>query len=268
MINEPYIAAFIIGAAFIFGTCIGSFLNVVIWRLPREESLGGRSHCPKCSHKLMWHNLIPVLSFVMAGGKCAYCRKSVSPRYPIIELTTGVLFALAAYYYIPLDVPTLITLIKLMLIIALGIVVFVVDLEHYLILDKVILPSAVLILLITITQALIAHSFSPFYIALLSSFFAAVPFWLIWKVSKGEWMGYGDVKFIALMGWALGWPGIGIALFMAIMLGAIVGILLIASGRKHLSSKLPFGTFLSVAMVLAALFGSSLWAFYWRLFAI
>jgi leader peptidase (prepilin peptidase)/N-methyltransferase len=95
---------------------------------------------------------------------------------------------------------------------------------------------------------------------------AALPFAAIWFFSKGKWMGFGDVKFIALMGLMLGWPNIAMALFTAFMLGAFVGIILIASGRKNMSSKLPFGTFLSVATLISLFFGLTLWNAYWRLF--
>ena len=90
--------------AFIFGTAIGSFLNVLIWRLPREESIQGRSHCPHCNHQLNWLDLVPIVSIVLQRGRCRYCQKPVSLRYPLIEIVTGSLFALAMWHFPIVDI--------------------------------------------------------------------------------------------------------------------------------------------------------------------
>lgn len=252
--------------AFIFGTIIGSFLNVLIWRLPREESIDGRSHCPHCSHTLFWYNLIPILSYAFSRGRCAYCSKSISARYPIIELITGLLFAAAMLAYPIADLFLALVYVKTIFVISVCIVVFVIDLEHYLILNKIIYPACGVLLVLLIALSFTVGDISILTLSVVAALSAFIPFYLLWYVSKGLWMGFGDVRFVVFMGLALGWPGTVVGLFMSFMIGAIIGVALIVAGKKQLSSKLPFGTFLTVAMVITLFFGSSLWQWYWNLF--
>lgn len=265
-------------AAFVFGNLIGSFLNVLIWRLPQDKKITGRSHCAHCNHVLTARDLIPVISFALARGRCRYCQAKVSPRYPIIEIITGLLFAAVAYKFLLLFLPQFwplleswqivwyLLLLQAVLVVCICLVVFVIDFEHYLILDKIVFPSFAVFTAILIAASLLSNQPVQIFVNLLCAVGAALPFAAIWYFSKGKWMGYGDVKFIALMGLMLGWPNILIALFIAFMLGAFVGVGLIATGRKNLSSKLPFGTFLAVATVLALFFGTAIWNGYWGLF--
>lgn len=256
--------------ALIFGTAIGSFLNVLIWRLPREESIQGRSHCPHCNHQLKWIDLIPLLSILLQRGRCRYCQKPVSFRYPTIEIVTGVLFALTMWYFPIVDAFSGLLFFKSAAIIAICIVVFVVDLEHFLILDRVVYPGIILMLLFAASLALSTPGFNFQIIttSLLGAAVAFIPFWLLWFLSKGKWMGYGDVKFAAFMGLALGLQGVVIALFISFMLGAVVGVVLVIFSKKQWSSRLPFGTFLSLATVISIFLGSQLWNWYWSLFPI
>lgn len=256
--------------AFIFGTAIGSFLNVLIWRLPREESIQGRSHCPHCNHQLNAVDLIPVLSILLQRGKCRYCGQPVSLRYPLIEVITGTLFAFAMFIFPITNLASILVLIKIAIVIAICIVVFVVDFEHYLILDRVIFPGIALTLIIAIAQDLAsggaATGFRITGFSVLAAAAAAIPFWLIWRVPpQGKWMGFGDVKFVAFMGLALGLPGIVVGLFASFTVGAIVGLFLMVLGKKQFGSRLPFGTFLSLATILALFWGTQLWDFYWRI---
>ena len=252
--------------AFVFGLCIGSFLNVVIWRLPHEQSLNGRSHCPHCHHKLVWYDLLPLVSFVLQGRSCRYCKKLISFRYPLIEALVGFLFAGAIYVFPPGLFIDWVIFVKALVIIAVCVVVFVIDLEHYLILDKVVYTAASCVGVLLIIQSFLLGSFSPLISGILAAVGPFVVFWIIWYISTGSWMGYGDVKFVALMGLMLGWPGIIVALFLAFILGAIFGLTLILIGKKKLSSRLPFGTFLSLATVLSLFFSVQLWQGYWDIF--
>lgn len=244
----PLIYLFVV---FIFGLTIGSFLNVLIWRLPREQSVAGRSQCPVCSHQLVWLDLIPVVSFLIGFGKCCYCHEPISIRYPLIELIAGVLFCVFAFLMPVTDWVSLLQLLLVLYIVAISIVIFVIDLEHYLILDKIIFPSVVVILLVQIGLAVLLKDKSVLMAVMLTAVLGPLPFWMMWKLSKGLWMGLGDVKLMVLMGLALGPVKYITALLLAIMLGALVGILLILLGRKQLSSKLPFGTFLTIGTLLA-----------------
>jgi leader peptidase (prepilin peptidase) / N-methyltransferase len=259
-------------AAFVFGTAIGSFLNVAIWRLPQEKSLGGRSECPHCHTTLKPRNLIPLFSYLGQGRRCANCHEPISPRYFIIELITGLLFAFAAYQFSAalFSIPLALTLLRLWFITAILIVVFVIDLEHYLILDVVVFPAAIVVLILNLVIDLINHqailSFSSHTGGgIIAGLLASGFFYLIWRVSSGRWMGFGDVKLNLFLGLALGWPGVLVSLLLAFFSGSIVGIGLIAAGRKQLSSQVPFGTFLSLAALFTLFYGPALASWYLRL---
>jgi leader peptidase (prepilin peptidase)/N-methyltransferase len=263
---------FIIVAAFVFGAVIGSFLNVVIWRLPRGDSLGGRSRCPHCRQTLRPVDLVPVLSYFWRRGRCAYCRKSISPRYVIIEGVTGLLFGLTAAHVLRSGITpiSVVELLRLLFIIAILIAVFVIDLEHYLILDAIILPASVIVLVFNIALDLVSrHSVTSLSSHTIGGIVAAALasglFYLLWRTSRGRWMGFGDVKFNIFLGLALGLPGIGVGLFVAFMLGAVTGLGLIALRFKQLQSRVPFGTFLSLAALLTIFYGPWLAAWYARL---
>jgi len=240
---------------FIFGLAIGSFLNVVIFRLGTNESiLVGRSHCPKCGAILKWYDLIPALSFLIQKGKCRYCEKKISFQYPIVEIITGFLFILILSKF---GLDSLITY-YLLLISCFLIVIFVYDLKNYLILDKIVFPAIIIVLFY---QILMGNFLNPFLSALLASGF----FLSLVLISKGKWMGMGDVKFAILMGLILGWPNILLALFLSFFSGAIIGIVLILFGKKGLKSQIPFGPFLVGSTILIMLYGEYLNIWYYNL---
>jgi prepilin signal peptidase PulO-like enzyme (type II secretory pathway) len=249
---------------FIFGTCIGSFLNCLIYRLNNKQSfLRGRSFCPHCKHKLSFFDLIPILSFVFLKGKCRYCGKKISGQYPLVEIATGGLFLLilnlqfGGSQFSIFNLLTSIRFFYLLIVSSLLVVVFVYDLKHYIIPDKVIYPA----IGITFFYQLI-YNFqaigSSFWSFLLSAFGAAGFFFLMWLVSKGEWMGFGDVKLGFFMGFFLGWPNILVALFSAFFIGAIIGIGLIVLGKKTLKSQVPFAPFLIIGTFIALFGGQNL----------
>lgn len=249
----------IVGIIFsgIFGLLIGSFLNVLIWRLPREESIQGRSHCPNCGHTLNWLDLFPVLSIILFRAKCRYCKSKISLRYPLIEVITATLFAFAWVHFTPVDFVSTLLFAKALIIIAVCIVVFVIDLEHYLILDKVIFP----VLVVMGMFAIALQTYGNF----VASIVGFIPFWAMWHYSKGKWMGFGDAKYLAFMGLALGPISLAVGLFVSFTVGALIGLILIVIGQKNMSSKLPFGTFLAFSTILGLFFGPKLWDLYWRL---
>lgn len=259
------ITAVTVPLAFVFGAVIGSFLNVLIWRLPRNEKPNGRSMCPHCKHELVWFDLIPLVSFIVYRGSCRYCHKPISIRYPIIEFITGLLFAFAIWNFPLVDTLAWLTFAKVAFVITICIVVFVIDFEHYLILDKVVFPAIFIILGLLIATDITAGTYNTLITAVMSAIGSAIPFWFLWWFSKGRWIGFGDVKLIIFMGLALGFPSIVVALFASFGLGAIIGIALILLGKKHMSSKLPFGTFLTVGTVLAIFYGPQIWTAYWKL---
>ena len=256
---------------FVFGTAIGSFLNVLIWRLPRNQTLNGRSKCPNCSHQLIWVDLIPIFSFLFSGGKCRYCKAPVSWRYLIIELITGLLFVSAWVVVFPLFPADWILLAKICFIISVLITVFVVDLEHYLILDKIVLPATAVILAINLGYDLfpMADWRTSLVVGSLTGMLAGfLPFFFLWIVSKGKWIGLGDAKFGLFLGAVFGFPQIWVVYLIAFLIGTVVAIPLLLTGKKKLSGKLPLGTFLAVSAVINLWFGIEIASWYLRLIGV
>jgi len=230
---------------FVLGLFIGSFLNCVVYRLHEKKSfLRGRSFCPQCKHNLSWWDLVPVFSFLLLRGKCRYCKKKISIQYPLAELLTAIIFVLVFEFYS-------INLFWLV-ITALLIVIFIYDLNYLLI------PDSVLIIAIILT--LFYLFISPVFILnyILSGLGASAFFLIIYLISKGKWIGFGDVKLAILIGLLVGWPNIIISLFSAFLLGAIIGIGLILTGKKKLKSEVPFGPFLIIGIYIALFFGDKI----------
>ncbi len=245
---------------FLFGTVVGSFLNVLIARLPSEERITGRSYCPHCSHQLYSQDLVPLLSFVFLGGKCRYCRKKISWQYPVVEFVTGLSYA-AVGFLITLGSITEITKLVLMLIIAsCAIVLFFIDLKHKIVPESVVLVSvcAAFVLQILSKGMLLT--------VLLSGLGAAV-FFLIFHIAGGVfsshgWMGFGDVELAFLVGLVSGWPLVVVSLLFSFLTGALVSITLILKNKNQvkpadqLKKTVPFGPFLILGTVTALLFGN------------
>lgn len=258
----------VFGAIFAIGTVIGSFLNCVIWRSYANESIAkGRSHCPKCRHKLAWFDLVPLFSFIFLRGKCRYCGKTISWQYPAMELATGALFVLSArlfameIFYGHFFAFSLAQLLAYWVILSSLVVVFVADLRWYFIPDGALISGfAAALALRGLQFAQGGYSFGQFDFQilvnpLLSAFFCGVFFLAIFMLSRGKWMGFGDVKYAFLLGMVLGFPDSLVALFLANFFGAIIGLTLIMAKIKNMKSEIPFGPFL-VAGTLIALFCS------------
>ncbi len=243
---------------FLFGLTIGSFLNSVIYRLEvKESAFKGRSYCPRCHHSLGWKDLIPLFSFLSLKGRCHYCQKPISWQYPLVEITTGLLFVFLAHY----SIYDLGLMIYWLAIACFLIVIFVYDLKHYIIPDKIIYPAIIIVFAYWLLGNL-EMLLNPLIAALLASSF----FLTIVLVSKGKWMGLGDVKLAFFMGLFLGWPNILVALFLAFFFGAIIGIGLIAFSKKTLKSEVPFGPFLIIGTFVVLFFGENLINWYLNLF--
>jgi len=260
---------------FVFGLTIGSFLNAVIYRLEKGESLiKKRSHCPKCGHVLAWHELVPVISFVIQRRRCRACKGAISWQYPLIELGTALLF-FSIFYYMPNLLPRadgageqIGNFVYLLAMASALIVIFVYDLKHYIIPDKIIYPAIIAVLIYRVLVFLsfnnwdLIRNLSPLLAALLPSTIFAATFF----ASRGKWLGFGDVKLVFFMGLFLGWPNILVALFFAFILGGIVGVALIVAGRKMLKSQVPFGPFLVTGTFMALFWGEKIINWYMNLF--
>ena len=251
---------------FLTGLVVGSFLNCVIYRLNTKESfLFSRSHCPKCHHILKWYDLIPILSFIIVKGKCRYCKKKISWQYPLVEIATGIVFLLILNYELRImnygfNLEIMLNSLFLILNSCFLIVIFVYDLKHYIIPDKIIYPAIFVSALWYLIAGIFFDFYSKYYIlnTIYSASGAAGFFFLFWLISRGRWMGFGDVKLGFFMGLFLSWPNILVALFSAFFIGAIIGIGLIALGKKTLKSQVPFAPFLVIGTFIALFWGQNL----------
>jgi leader peptidase (prepilin peptidase)/N-methyltransferase len=245
----------LVGVAFVFGACIGSFLNVVIWRLPRGESLAWPgSHCPACNATIPgWAN-VPIVSYLLLRGRCRACRVPISPRYPLVEALTGALFAtlLAAHG------PSARLLVEWALAAALVAVIFI-DLDHFIIPNAITLPGIASGFVISLAAPSLGV---PFADALRGVVLAGGAFWLIAEIYprlRGkQGLGFGDVKLVAMLASLLGtYAAIGI-IFLGSIIGLAYGIPKLVIERKGLDTRIPFGPGLAIAG-LVFLFEPGLW---------
>ena len=243
---------------FLFGLIIGSFLNSVIYRLEVGGSIAReRSRCPKCGHILAWYELVPLLSFAVQLGRCRVCGERISLQYPLVELATAVFFTLG-YISLPAYGRAGLESAYLLFVLASLLVIFVFDLKHYIIPNKVLYPLIV---------AALFHIFigSPIFLPaypLLSALSSAGFFLSIFILSRGEWIGFGDVKFGVFMGLFLGFPNFLVALFFSYVLGALIGGALLLYRRKTFKSQIPFGPFLIAGTLIAYFYGNEIMQWY------
>lgn len=248
---------------------MGSFLNCAVYRLKEGISfISGRSFCPSCKHALAWYDLVPIFSFVLLAGKCRYCGKKISWQYPSAELLAGLVFLSVFNYSVTaaggvFGAEFLANVIYLFAISSLLIMIFIFDLKWFIIPDKILLIAA---------GASILFHFYGFFSGscgqsciggfLLSALGAFAFFLAIFLLTKGKAMGFGDVKLAFFMGLFLGWPKIAVALFLAFLIGAIIGTILIASKKKGWKSEIPFGPFLITGLFIALIWGEKIFNFY------
>ena len=243
--------------AAVFGLIFGSFLNVVIHRLPLGQSLvRPRSRCPYCGGEIRFRDNVPLLSFLVLRGRCGRCSAPISWRYPMIELTTAALFvACAARFGFTAEAAVAAVFCMLMLVLA------AIDADHFILPDKITLPGIVLGLAL---QPWIPRT--TFLGAVVGTLIGAgcliltINFWYWLREEEG--MGMGDVNMLAMVGAFLGWEGVAITLFFSALAGAAAGLALVLTGKLNLRSKLPFGTFLALGGVVALFWGEAIAAHY------
>lgn len=245
---EPF---YDIGMA-LFGLVIGSFLNVVACRVPEGISIiRPRSRCPSCRMTLRPLDLIPVVSYIMLGGRCRYCGTSIASLYPLTEAGTAVLFVLA-YDQFGISSELLIALPLFSILV----VITHIDLRLKLIPDKMTFPGMVYFGLLRI----FFHP-DPWWDYVLGFFIAGGLLWIIAVVSRGG-MGGGDIKLMAMTGLAIGWKWALLAFFIATLVGGLVGVTLLLSRRAGRKDAIPFGPFLAIGITLAYLWGDAIWSWY------
>jgi leader peptidase (prepilin peptidase)/N-methyltransferase len=250
---------------FLFGACWGSFLNVCIYRIPAELSvIKPRSRCPKCMTDLSWRDNIPIFGWLVLGGKCRYCKAPISPRYPVIELVTAVLFTLVwlRFPYQPVIAPYWLLVFGLVL----G---SMVDFDEMWLPDRCTIGGMILGPVFSFLIPALHGTDSPVESLIRSLIGLAFGFGLLWSISffgrlilKKDAMGFGDVKLMGALGAFLGFESIIFIVFVSSLLGSIIGVSLITLGRKEWQSRIPFGPYIALAALIWVLGGSDLWDAY------
>jgi len=275
----------IIAALAVLGVIFGSFVNAAVWRLHEQSKLAGkrgeavatrrkelsiakgRSMCPHCSHTLAAKDLVPILSWLSLGGKCRYCHKPISWQYPLIEVITGVLFALsyATWPYEFHGVGLFQFALWLLFLVAF-VALAVYDLRWFLLPDKIVYPLTMLAVLQVTVTAVWFHSFSVVWQPVLGGVIIFGLFWLLFQVSKGAWIGGGDVKLAFALGLLAATPlKAGLVIFFASLLGTIVSLPALAKGKSGFSRHIPFGPYLLAATVIVVLYGEGIVNWYQNL---
>lgn len=249
---------------FLFGLIIGSFLNALIYRLHSGRSIAmDRSVCPHCKHVLSAADLVPLISFMMLRGQCRYCGRAISWQYPIVELLTGLSFALVGknYQFMFNHFQMYVDLVAICFLI----VIAIYDLKHYLILDKVLVPASIAAFISIVAAGVAQHSFglhSPIASGLIGVAYISGFFGLQYFVSKGRWIGFGDVKLGVFLGLLFGAGRSLLLLITSYWLGALVGVVLVLFGKKKISGQMPFGTILGFSGIIMVLYGTQILEWY------
>lgn len=260
----------------LLGICFGSFVNALVWRLHQQENLKtdkqrnkysiryGRSMCVHCGHKLHVHDLIPVFSWLSLRGKCRYCKKPISWQYPAVELVTAALFV-SSYVFWPQVIAGLeVVHFAAWLVCLTGFVALVVyDIRWMLLPNKIVFFLYGVAGVDVVARIVQQQSFNPLLGAITAILIGGGIFYVLFQLSEGRWIGGGDVKLGFLLGALVGAPLEAVLfLFIASLLGCIITLPLLASGRASRSTRIPFGPFLITGCIITVLFGRTLIGWY------
>lgn len=250
---------------FIFGTLIGSFLNVVIIRYGTGMGLGGRSRCSSSGQILKWYELIPIVSFLIQGGRSRYTGAKLSWQYPLVEFLTGIAFVFCLFLSVNLlifgDIWSFVTsFVFFSLVSVFSILISVYDIRHMIIPNQFVYPLIVLSfvsLFVSLNPLLVSFPSIQDFVA---GPLVALPFVLMWFVSRGRWMGFADAKLGLIMGWFLGIAQGFFAVLLSFWIGALVGILVLIyfKMKKKTIKQIPFGPFLLTGLILTFLYNISI----------
>lgn len=244
----PTILLYII--IFLYGIVIGSFLNVCIFRIPKQENIVKiRSHCMNCGYQLKWYDLVPVFSYLCLGGKCRSCKQKISVQYPLIELLNGVLYCIVFAVY-GISVEALLYALLTSALITLS----VIDLRTYEI------PVGINIFILTLGLIRIVTDYADWLDYAVGFFLVSGFLYIVYLVTKGRGIGGGDIKLMAVSGLLLGWKQILLAFVLGCIIGSVIHMIRMKmSGQGHM---LAFGPYLSVGIMIAALAGDQMIAWY------
>lgn len=250
----------------LLGLFVGSFLNVCIDRLPQGESIiTPPSHCPSCNRKVGIIDLVPVLSYIWLRGRCRYCQAHIPLRLPIVEAATGLIFFLIFWQFdYELGLPFVITLIYACILI----IIFVIDLEHQLVLNRVSYPSMIIALGLSLLLPEISEV-SPIVHGVIGRLVSAAAggaiglvFMSIPLIIYRRGMGIGDIKLGLLIGLMTGFPLVFVALIMSVIVGGVISIILLVLKIKGRKDAIPFGPFMAAAALITLLWGQAIWQWY------
>ena len=246
--------------AFIFGTVVGSFLNVCICRMPKDESIvSPPSHCPFCDYQIRWYDNIPLLSYLLLRGKCRGCGAHISLQYPLVELLNGLL-TLAIFYRFGLSI----TFVALFLFCSSLVVITFIDIEHQIIPDEISLSGIVIGFIFSFFLPWQTWLNSLLGILLGGGSLLLVAYGYQWLTGK-EGMGGGDIKLLAMMGAFLGWKSIPFIIFASSLVGSILGITIMLIQKKDSKLAIPFGPYLAFGAILYIFYGRQLIQWYFSL---
>lgn len=292
---------------FFIGLAVGSFLNVVIWRYQPGgkvfalKNITGRSQCPYCQRTLCWFELIPLFSFLLQRGRCRSCRHSLSWQYPAVELANGLIFTALPFYlnnfyhqagqwFVSFQSPHWYygLILAWVIVFLVWLLMTVIDWRHFVIPDE--LNGLLAILGIIIGLILVFNQsvfwpfqnsflrhyslvFSPFgdqiiFNRLFGAVVAAGFFAMLYFLSRGRALGFGDVKLGLALGLVLGWPDVGLAMMISFILGGFLGVLMLISRKKTMRDRLPFGPFFTLGSVITVFLGYQIISFYFSLFGV
>lgn len=242
---------FIYVLVFCIGLIWGSFANVIVSRLGIKEGIvGGRSECPKCLAKLHWYDLFPIFSYLELRGKCRYCSETISARYPLLESLTGLVFLANFIKSWPtLDINFIFSLIVSFLLL---LIIFF-DWEYFIIPDKISIPLSLCLIIFNFV-----FKSTDFFNLLLTGILSALFFGIIFLVSNGRWMGFGDAKLALVIGLSLGYPLAFWSLLVSVWIAAIVGVLMIIAGKANMKTAMPFGSFMAGVAIIFLIFANEI----------
>ena len=241
--------------SFIFGTIIGSFLNVVALRFNIGTTIGGRSKCMTCGKQLTWQELVPLFSFIFQGGSCRKCKSKISWQYPLVEFCAGVIFVLVFITFPPVSPLAAFSTLFYIIVSCLLLVISAYDIKHKIIPDQFVYTFA-LLSLIGLCVGGTSWLHVPSWSAFLAGPVIALPFALLWLVSKGTWMGLGDGKLVLGIGWLLGMNAGANAVILAFWIAAVISVSWLFATYKKFKprTEVPFGPYLIIGMYLVLFF--------------
>lgn len=247
---------------FVLGLAMGSFVNAWVWRTKEGKSVAkGRSMCPHCKHQLSVLDNIPVVSYLLLRGKCRYCNKTISIQYPLVEIITSLLFVAVYLYFSPSNLYMWLQVVAWCVATVLLVAAFVYDLRWMILPDKFTLPVIAIAIMLLALQAW-QFGVASIYAQLIATLIFTSIYLAIWIFSKGKLLGGGDIRLALLMGLLLTVPQLLVAVFVAYVVGALVGVTLIAIRLKKRTDAVPLAPFLIFGLYFGLFFGNQISSWY------